>query len=210
MSKIELNKIYNSSQIIENDGKWTDFEGLQGSEVELFLKDKTEDAVVDFEYHATGYEIPDTKEILNNVLVGKNAFGRPVCYQRVINADPTYTASFQFQNVTIGSSIYNYGTSYGAIQVNKSDTLTASTAFKFILTGNIAGSEFNETSAQSVTFKWFKDQQGLEVDATLDTLTRTITPGESVFVDVTKCTKTHSLIDTLVWYLKLQKVTLSR
>lgn len=186
MSKIELNKIYNSSQIIENNGKWTDFEGLQGSEVELFLKDKMEDAVVDFEYHATGYEIPDTKEIMNNVLVGKNAFGRPVCYQRVINADPTYTASFQFQNVTIGSSIYNYGTSYGAIQVNKSDTLTASTAFKFILTGNIAGSEFNETSAQSVTFKWFKDQQGLEVDATLDTLTKTITPGESVFVDVTK------------------------
>ena len=42
MSKIELNKSYNSSQITESNGKWTDFEGFQGSEVELFLKDKLE------------------------------------------------------------------------------------------------------------------------------------------------------------------------
>ena len=186
MSKIEKNKIYNSSQITESNNKWTDFEGFQGSEVELFLKDKLEDAIVELEYHNTDYKTPDTNETLNNVLVGKNAFGKPVCYTRVINADPTYTAHFAFQNITIGSSVYNYGTSYGTIQINKSDTLTASVAFKFILTGNIAGSEFNETSAQSVTFKWFKDSQGLEVDPTLDTLTRTITPSENVFVDITK------------------------
>ena len=186
MSKIELNKSYNSSQITENNGKWTDFEGFQGSEVELFLKDKLEDSVVEFEYHNTGFITPDTNETLNNVLVGKNAFGKTVCYTRVINADPTYSANFMFQNITIGSTSYNYGTTYGTIQVNKSDTLTASATFTYLLTGNIAGSEFNETSAQSITFKWFKDQQGLEVDATLDTLTRTVTPGENVVLDITK------------------------
>jgi hypothetical protein len=186
MSKIELNKIYSSSQITESNGKWTDFEGFQGSAVELFLKDKLEDSIVEFEYHNAGFLTPDTNETLNNVLVGKNAFGRPICYTRVINADPTYTADFAFQNVIIGSTSYNAGTTYGTIQVNKSDTLTASTTFKYLLTGNIAGSEFNETSAQAVTFKWFKDQQGLEVDATLDTLTRTVTPGESISLDITK------------------------
>ena len=186
MSKIELNKIYSSSQITESNGKWTDFEGFQGSAVELFLKDKLEDSVVEFEYHNKDYITPDTKETLQNVLVGKNAFGRTVCYTRVINADASYTADFAFQNVTIGSTSYNAGTTYGTIQVNKSDTLTASTTFKYLLTGKIAGSEFNETSAQSVTFKWFKDQQGLEVDATLDTLTRTVTPGESISLDITK------------------------
>ena len=147
MSKIELNKSYNSSQITENNGRWTDFEGFQGSEVELFLKDKLEDSVVEFEYHNTGFITPDTNETLNNVLVGKNAFGKTVCYTRVINADPTYSANFMFQNITIGSTSYNYGTTYGTIQVNKSDTLTASATFTYLLTGNIAGSEFNETSA---------------------------------------------------------------
>ena len=186
MSKIELNKSYNSSQITESNGKWTDFEGFQGSEVELFLKDKLEDSVVEFEYHNTGFITPDTKETLNNILEGKNAFGQTVCYTRVINADPTYTAQFAFQSITIGSTSYNAGTTYGTVQVNKSDTLTASTTFTYLLTGNIAGSEFNETSAQSITFKWFKDQQGLEVDATLDTLTRTVNPGESVVLDITK------------------------
>lgn len=186
MSKIELNKIYNSQQITENGDKWTDFENFQGSEVELFLKDKLEDAVVTLKYHNTNYIAPDTKEVLNNVLEGLNAFGRTVCYERVINADPTYTADFEFQNVIIGSSVYNTGTSYGAIQVNKSDNLTATTTFKYLLTGNIAGSVFNETSAQSITFKWFKDQQGNEADATLDTFTRTVNPGESVVVDITK------------------------
>ena len=186
MPKIELNKNYNSSQIIESGEKWTDFEGFQGSEVELFLKDKLEDSVVQLRYWNTGFITPDTNETLNNVLEGLNAFGKTVCYERVINADPTYTADFEFQNVTIGSNAYNTGTTYGTIQVNKSDTLTATTTFKYLLTGNIAGSEFNETSAQSITFKWFKDKQGIEVDATLDTLTKTISPGESIVVDITK------------------------
>lgn len=187
MSKIELNKSYNSSQIIENaDHKWTDFEGFQGSEVELFLKDKLEDSIVEFEYHNTGFITPDTNEILNNVLEGKNAFGQTVCYTRVINADPTYTADFAFQNVVIGSTTYNAGATYDPIQVNKSDSLVVNTTFKYILTGNIAGSIFNETSAQSITFKWFKDALGSEVDATLDTVTKTVTPGESVTLDITK------------------------
>ena len=186
MPKIELNKHYNSSQIIESGEKWPDFEGFQGSEVELFLKDKLEDSVVQLRYWNTGFITPDTNETLNNVLEGLNAFGKTVCYERVINADPTYTADFEFQNVTIGSNAYNTGTTYGTIQVNKSDTLTATTTFKYLLTGNIAGSEFNETSAQSITFKWFKDKQGIEVDATLDTLTKTVSPGESIVVDITK------------------------
>ena len=186
MSKIKLNKSYNSSQIIDTGGKWTDFEGFQGSEVELFLKDKLEDAVVDFEYHSTGYKSPDG-QILNNVLVGLNAFGKEVCYKRVINADPTYTADFEFQQIIIGANQHNSGNaSELPIQVNKTDTLAASAVFKYILTGNIAGSEFNETSAQSITFKWFKDKQGTEVDATLDTITRTVNPGESIVVDITK------------------------
>ena len=186
MSKIELNKSYNSSQITESGEKWTDFEGFQGSEVELFLKDKLEDSVVNFEYHNTDFTVPGTGEKLNNILEGKNAFGKTVCYTRIINADPTYTANFSFANVTVGAATYNAGTSYGNIQVNKSDNLTAATTFTYLLTGNIAGSEYNETSPQNVTFKWFKDQQGLEVDATLDTLTRSITPGENVVVDITK------------------------
>lgn len=186
MPKIELNKNYNSSQIIETGGKWTDFEGFLGSEVELFLKDKLEDSVVQFKYWNTGFVTPDTNETLNNVLEGINAFGNTVCYERVINADPTYTPDFEFSNVTIGSTVYSVGNTYGTIQVNKSDTLTASTTFKYILTGNIAGSEYNETSPQSITFKWFKDQQGTEVDATLDTLTLTVIPGESVVLDITK------------------------
>jgi hypothetical protein len=65
----------------------------------------------------------------------------------VINADPTYTANFEFQRVTIGTTPYNPGESALDIQVNKSDNLTASATFSYILTGNIAGSEFNETSA---------------------------------------------------------------
>ena len=186
MSKIELNKSYNSSQITESNGKWTDFEGFQGSEVELFLKDKLEDSVVNFTYFNTGFEVPDTKEILNNVLVGYNAFGDVVCYERIINADPTYTYTFGFQNVTIGATPYQEGASYGNIQVNKTDNLTASVTFSYLLTGNIAGSEFNEASPQTVTFKWFKDLQGDEVDVTLDTLTRTVTPGESITVDISK------------------------
>lgn len=186
MPKIELNKIYNSSQIVESDNKWTSFENFPGSEVELFLKDKLEDSVVEFKYWNTGFIAPDTHEVLNNVLEGKNAFGQTVCYERVINADPTYTADFEFQRVTVGTSQYNLGEGKLDIQVNKSDNLSATATFKYLLTGNIAGSEYNETSAQSVTFKWFKDQQGLDVDATLDTLTRTISPGESVTVDVTR------------------------
>ena len=187
MSKIELNKSYNSSQITENNGKWTDFEGFQGSEVELFLKDKLEDSVVEFRYHSTGYTTPDKGEVLNNVLEGLNAFGKTVCYERVINADPTYTADFEFRQVIIGSAQHNAGNASPLpIQVNKTDTLTVNTVFKYLLTGNIAGSEFNETSAQSITFKWFKDQQGLEVDATLDSLTRTVNPGESINLDITK------------------------
>lgn len=185
MPKIELNKSYNSSQLTELENSWTDFEGHSGSEVELFLKDKLEDSVVNFKYHSTGYETPDTKEVLNNVLVGLNAFGKEICYEQVINADPTYTADFAFQNVIIGSNTYTEGTSTEAIQINKSDNLTAKTTFKYLLTGNIAGNEFNETSAQSVTFKWFKDSEGNNVDALLDTLTRTISPGESVSVDLT-------------------------
>jgi hypothetical protein len=157
MPKIELSKIYNSSSLTESGGKWTDFDGFQGSEVELFLKDKLEDSVVSFTYYNTGFETPDTKEVLNNVLVGYNAFGTPVCYERIINADPTYTYTFGFQRITIGSTPYNAGTSYGSIQVNKSDNLTASLLFNYVLTGSIAGSEFNEASPQSVTFKWFKD-----------------------------------------------------
>lgn len=186
MPKIELNKSYNSSQITESNGKWTDFEGFQGSEVELFLKDKLEDSVVRFKYEPSGFIAPDTQQVVNNALVGYNAFDQIVCYERVINAEPTYTADFAFQNVAIGAATYNSGTSYGNIQVNKSDSLTASTTFNYILTGNVAGSEYNETSAQSITFKWFKDQQGLEVDATLDTLTVTVNPGENVLVDITK------------------------
>ena len=139
-------KIYNSSQIIENGERWTDFEGFLGSEVELFLKDKLEDSVVEFKYYNEGYTTPDG-QTLNNVLVGLNTFGKEVCYERIINADPTYTADFEFQNVTIGSSVYSAGTTYGNIQVNKSDTLTVNTTFKYLLTGKIAGSEFNETSA---------------------------------------------------------------
>lgn len=186
MSKIESNKIYNSSQITENGDKWTDFENFQGSEVELFLKDKLEDSVVEFKYWNTGFITPDTNETLNNVLEGRNAFGRTVCYERVINADPTYTADFEFQRVTVGTSQYNVGEGKLDIQVNKSDNLVATATFKYLLTGNIAGSIYNETSAQSITFKWFKDVQGLDVDATLDTLSRTVTPGESVTVDVTR------------------------
>lgn len=186
MPKIELNKIYNSSQIVESDNKWTSFENFPGSEVELFLKDKLEDSVVEFKYWNTGFITPDTHEVLNNVLEGKNVFGQTVCYERVINADPTYTADFEFQKVTVGTSQYNLGEGRLDIQVNKSDNLTATATFKYLLTGNIAGSEYNETSAQSITFKWFKDQQGLDVDATLDTLTRTVSPGETVTVDVTR------------------------
>lgn len=186
MSKIELNKSYNSSQIIEGaDHKWTAFEGFQGSEVELFLKDKLEDSVVDFQYYNSGFEAPDGT-IHNNILAGLNAFGQVVCYTQIINADPTYTADFAFQNVVIGSTTYNAGATYDPIQVNKSDSLVVNTTFKYLLTGNIAGSEFNETSAQSVTFKWFKDALGSEVDATLDTVTRTVTPGESITLDITK------------------------
>ena len=186
MSKIELNKSYNSSQIIEGaDRKWTAFEGFQGSEVELFLKDKLEDSVVDFQYYNSGFEAPDGT-IHNNILAGLNAFGQVVCYTQIINADPTYTADFAFQNVVIGSTTYNAGATYDPIQVNKSDSLVVNTTFKYLLTGNIAGSEFNETSAQSVTFKWFKDALGSEVDATLDTVTRTVTPGESITLDITK------------------------
>jgi hypothetical protein len=59
------------------------------------------------------------------------------------------------------------------------------TLFKFLLTGNIAGNTYNETSAQSITFKWFKDAQGSEVDATLRQLTSTVSPKESVLLDIT-------------------------
>ena len=70
-----------------------------------------------------------------------------VCYEHVINADPTYTADFEFQRVTVGTSQYNLGEGKLDIQVNKSDNLSATATFKYLLTGNIAGSEYNETSA---------------------------------------------------------------
>jgi hypothetical protein len=73
------------------------------------LKDKLEDSVVAFKYYHTGYIAPDTKEVLNNVLVGFNALGKEVCYECVINADPTYTADFELQRVTIGTTNYNLG-----------------------------------------------------------------------------------------------------
>ena len=190
MPKIELNKSYNSSQIIEtqinNKNVWTAFEGFQGSEVELFLKDKLEDSVVDFKYVSSGYKTPSGDD-LNNVLIGLNAFGKEVCYHQVINANPTYTSDFEFQKIIIGAYTYNAGTSrQDPIQVNKSDSLNVNAVFKYILTGNLAGNTFNETSAQSITFKWFKDLQGTEVDNTLDTFTQVITPGENIVVDITK------------------------
>ncbi len=185
MSKIETNKKYNSQQITELDNnEWTSFENLPGSEVELFLKDKLEDSVVSFKYHPTDYKT-ENGTVLNNVLVGLNAFGKEVCYEQVINANPTYTVDFAFKAITVGATPYPGGNNSN-IQVNKSDNLTVSATFKFILTGNLAGNDYNETSSQSITFKWFKDQYGVDVDATLDTLTRTISPGENITVNIDK------------------------
>jgi hypothetical protein len=148
------------------------------------LKDKLEDAVVDFDYQSTGYKSPDG-QILNNVLVGLNAFGNAVCYKQVINADPTYTIDFEFKQITVGTNNYQAGEGTSIpIQINKTDDLSVKTTFKYILTGNLAGNTFNETSAQSVTFKWFKDIDGHEVDPILSTLTVGITPGEVINVDI--------------------------
>ena len=186
MSKIEQKKNYISKLITEgSDNKWTSFDTRQGSQVELFLKDKLEDAVVDLHYHHTGYITPDNKT-LNNVLVGRNAFGTDVCYTQVINANPHYDGNFAFQTLTVGADPYNAENTYGTIQVNKTDNLTVSTTFSYILRGNLAGNEFNDTSPQIITFKWFKDLQGDEVDATLGTVTRTVTPGETISADISR------------------------
>lgn len=186
MPKIDLNKSYNSSLITEVENKWTAFEGFQGSEVELFLKDKLEDSVVQFAYYSTGFTAPDTNETINNALVGLNAFGKVVCYERVINADISYTVNSNFQNITIGATQYNNNTLTEAIQVNQSDSLIANVTFTYLVEGDLAGNKFNETSAQQITFKWFKDKDGINVDNTLDTFTRTITPGETIVLDITK------------------------
>lgn len=185
MPKIELNKIYNSSQITEYNNKWTDFEGFQGSEVELFLKDKLEDSVVNFEYYNTDFTTPDTNETLNNVLVGKNSFGKIVCYTRVINVDPTYSSSFNYNKITIGSKEYFESDSYiESIQINKSDNLKAYVSFNFSVIGNVAGSEFNENSNQTLTFGWFNDNN--TQDQSLISITHSIKPGDNVNIDISK------------------------
>lgn len=184
MAQIDTNKNYNSIQITESDGKWTNFEGYQGSQIETFLKDKLEDSVVDFKFQASGYELPNG-QIKDHILIGKNAFGKDVCYTQIINANPTYTVDFEFKTLKINNTTYS-NSNNSLVQINKSDTLTAQVLFKYIVTGNLAGNNFNETSAQSITFKWFKDSSGDVVDNTLDTLTKIITPGEEVSVDITK------------------------
>lgn len=186
MSTIENDqKVYNSAQIIENDGQWTSFERLPGSEVELFLKDKLEDSVVDFKYYNTDYVTPSNQK-LNNVLVGLNAFGREVCYTQVINVDPTYEYTFDFKSITVGTKTYTNIDNTTPVQINKSDSLEASIIIDYLITGNIAGNTFNEKSPQSVTFKWFEDKDGTKVDGTLGTFTKVINPGEGVNIPITK------------------------
>ena len=184
MSKIELNKLYNSLLITETGDEWTGFNNFSGSDVELFLKDKLEDAIVDIAYHNTLVD-PVTGATTSNVLEGINAFGKPVCRTRVINADPTYTLKAEFESVKIGSNTYNQTDTYDTIQVGFSNNLSVTTIINYELFGNLAGNTYNETSAQSVTFKWFNDRFGEIEDKTLRTVTRTITPNKGVSVNLT-------------------------
>lgn len=186
MSKIETNKKYQSVQIIEKEDGWSNFEGFQGSVVEEFLKDKLEDAVVDWRYQNTGFEDPVTGEIKSNILIGLNAFGDQVCYTQVINADPTYSIDFSFSKVTIGVTQYNQDDTYNTIIVNKTDDLSVSTTFNYKLTGNLAGTTYDETSPQSVTFRWFNTMSETDFDNAYPSITRTITPGENITVDITE------------------------
>lgn len=180
---VNYNKKYkdNSLSNTKPDGTWNDFNQALGSDVESFIKSKLENSVVDFKYGKK--ENVNGKEE-SNVLVGYNTFGEQICYTTIVNADVKYSVDFSFIDITVGNTQYLDDTS--KIQINKTDNLNVTTNFKYIVTGNVAGSYYNETSAQTVTFAWYNDPNCTSRDNRLPSLQKTFNPGESIKENLNK------------------------
>ncbi len=169
---------YKSTSLDNTDGSWGDFNQTLGSVVETFLKNKLEKAVVDLEYNFGSEEDEDNMQML----LGKNAFGEVVCKTKIINANPTYTGVLNFSELRVGSTSYNEDIT--KIQINKSGDLNVIAKFSYIVTGNLAGNDYNETSVQTITFNWYDDQNCTIKNGTLPSLSANITPGEEITWDI--------------------------
>ena len=162
------------------DNKWGDFNEQSGSTVEQFIKSELENSIVDFDYVFEAEEGSTDKQML----LGKNAFGKVVCSTKIVNANPTYSGELDFTKLIIGTKEYLKNTSSN-IQVNKTGTISVIAKFKYIITGNIAGSNYNETSSQSVTFAWYDYSNGSMIkNGNLPSLTTNVIPGEEISVNL--------------------------
>lgn len=171
----DYTKNYKKYQYTSLNGSdsWGNFNDQPGSIVEGFLKSQLEDSVVNFEYNNSGGEF---------TLYGYNAFGETVCSTKVVNADPSYSVACEFLNIIVNNKEFTGNES--SVQINKAGDLNIKTSFKFVVTGNIAGNDFNDTSAQQVTFGWYNDAECTQLDRTLPIQNNTINPGEIVTVSL--------------------------
>lgn len=158
-----------------SDGKkWGDFNEKSGNDVEQFIKHELEKSVIDFKYQQE-----------NQLLSGINAYGETVCETKIVNAEVTYTVDCSFINIKVGNNLYNGNDS--RIQINKTDTLNVEALFKFVVTGNIAGSTYNETSSHNISFNWFNyvDSDYI-IDNTLPAISKNITPNEQISINISQ------------------------
>ena len=163
---------YSSLNNVDASGKWPSFHEQLGTDVEKFIKSQLEDSIVDLHYEANG----DGDN--NLTLFGLNTFGEKVCSTKIVNADVRYSIDFNFINLTVGNKSYTGEDS--AIRINKSGDLNVNISFKFLVTGNIAGSTFQEESAQTVTFSWYDDPECTIKDTRLKSIQKTVKPGEVI------------------------------
>lgn len=120
------------------NGKWAEWDGQSGTDVQEFIKDKLEDAIVDFEYAGT-------------TLNGYNAFGQIVASTPVIVTDPTFRFeenSLVINEFRINGDLINMSKYTG----NANSNLTASLNFTYNLIQEIGG-EAKQNSTTAVTYE---------------------------------------------------------
>lgn len=119
-------------------GSWADWDNQSGTDVQEFIKDKLEDAIVDFEYAGT-------------TLNGYNAFGQLVASTPVIVTDPTFRfeeGSLEINEFRINGDLINMSKYTG----NANSNLTASLNFTYNLIQEIGG-EAKQHSTTAVTYE---------------------------------------------------------
>lgn len=192
MSKLNGNKKqYQTPLEMEVGGQWTAFDQKSGQTIESFLKAKLEDAVVDFDYRPTGFTDPNSGEPITNALIGKNAFGKVVCWKEVINAEIQYDGNITIKQISVGT--VNYTNPESAtnppVQINKIDDLSVLATLDFNVVGSIAGTTFDEIGPRKITFRFYKDADGIEVNPLIPSFSIEASPGENITLPISELFK---------------------